>query len=332
MIFPDRAVDPAGPSGLAATTNAGESAVQGVDRVWEAGYGLYAAALEYLLRPEFVANLVAAVVTLAAGLLFYRVAVRLVPRVLYWRRPVEGARLGPEARAKLKRQDTAVTLIKNILKYATFLIVLLIIVSIFLRQVLPAVAGASVLAAIVVFGAQSFLRDTVAGFSILFENQFSVGDFIEVQPVVACGVVEEFGLRTTTIRTVSGELIYIPNGVMTGVTNYVGGHRWFTVEVQLRDAPAADRVVAAVERPVNNPQTSDGLFVTAPYLLRRQEFAGGVRLELVCSVLPGTEWLPREKLIQQTTAAAGEGLAAEPLAYTVDHRNIERLRRIAQED
>jgi moderate conductance mechanosensitive channel len=303
------------------TTNPGESAVRGVDRVWDALYGFYEVVLDYVFHPEFIANLVATVLTLALGVLFYRVVVRVVPRLLYWRRPAGEARLDAQTRARMKRQDTAVTLIRNVLKYATFIIVALVIFSTFLRNALPAVAGASVLAAILIFGAQSFLRDIVAGFSILFENQYSVGDFIQVQPMNAFGVVEEFGLRTTKLRTLSGELVYIPNGVMMSVTNYADGRQWYTIEVQLKDAAAADRVAEVLE-------TSDELFVTPPQLTRREEFAGnGVRLMILSSVLPSMDWLPREKLVQRIRAAAGEeSLAAEPLVYTVNRRTVERLR------
>lgn len=86
----------------------------------------------------------------------------------------------------------------------------------------------------------------IAGLSILFEGQYSVGDFIEVEPTKAAGIVEEFGLRTTKIRALSGEVIYVPNGTMQGVRNYVSGQQRFNVEVQVTDADAAERVVNAL--------------------------------------------------------------------------------------
>jgi small-conductance mechanosensitive channel len=62
---------------------------------------------------------------------------------------------------------------------------------------------------------------------ILFEGQYNAGDFITVEPTKASGLVEEFGVRTTKIRALSGELIYIANGSITGVTNYVSGQQRF---------------------------------------------------------------------------------------------------------
>ncbi|MDQ3965701.1 MAG: mechanosensitive ion channel family protein, partial [Actinomycetota bacterium] len=188
----------------------------------------------YLVSTEFVASVVATAIVVILAIVFYRIAVRLIPRILQWRRPAAGAQ-DAAARARIKRQDTALTLIRNALRYVTFAIVALFVVSIFLRSELSAVAGASVLAAIIGFGARDFLRDIIAGFFILFEGQYNVGDFITVEPTKASGLVEEFGLRTTKIRTPSGELIHVPNGTITAVTNYVTGQQNFTIEVHPKD-------------------------------------------------------------------------------------------------
>jgi len=277
--------------------------------------------VDYLTSTTFIANVVATVIVVFLALVLYRVAVRLIPRILRWRRPEDEEALDATALARIKRQDTAVTLVRNTLRYVTFALVALFVFSIFLRNVFPALGGATILAAIIGFGAQSFLRDIIAGFFILFENQYSVGDFIEVEPTKASGMVEEFGLRTTTIRALSGEIIYIPNGSLTGVTNYVTGQQRFTIEVHLKDEEAANRVLEEV-------QEGHELYLTPPHLVERDETTeGGPRLRLLAGVLPSTAWLVEENLVERIKAAAGEeGLAADPLVYKVDSRNIRRLR------
>ena len=276
--------------------------------------------IDYLTSPTFIANIVATVIIIVLAIVFYRVAVSLIPRILQRRRP-EDDTLGPAALARIKRQDTAITLIRNALRYATFIIVALFVVSIFLRNVLPTVAGASILAAIVGFGARDFLRDIIAGFFILFEGQYNVGDFITVEPSKASGMVEEFGLRTTKIRALSGELVYVPNGTLTAVTNYVSGQQRFTIEVQLKDEEAANRVLEEM-------QEGHELYLNPPRLVERDETPeGGPRLRLLADVLPSTAWLVEENLVERIKAAAGEdGLAADPLVYKVDSRNVQRLR------
>jgi len=275
----------------------------------------------YLISPTFIAHVVATVIVFILATAFYRVAVRLIPRVLRWSRPDDEENLDAVTLARIKRQDTAVTLVRNTLRYVTFAIVALFVFSIFLQNVFPALAGATILAAIIGFGAQSFLRDIIAGFFILFENQYSVGDFISVEPTKASGMVEEFGLRTTTIRALSGELIYIPNGSLIGVTNYVSGQQRFTIEVQLKDTEAEKRVLEEI-------QEGHDLYLLPPRLVDRNETPeGGPRLRLLAVVLPSTAWLVEENLVERIKAAAGEdGLAADPLVYKVDSRNVRRLR------
>src|SRR3712207_7303051 len=141
-----------------------------------------------------------------------------------------------------------------------------------MRNALPPIGGAAILAAIIGFGAQSFLRDVIAGFSIVFEGQYSVGDFIEVQPQGVSGIVEELGLRMTKIRALSGEVSYVPNGAIVGVTNYISGRQRFNVEVQLSDAEAAENVLKALDEATE-------LYLDPPRLAERNETDDGrVRL------------------------------------------------------
>ncbi len=273
----------------------------------------------YLTSADFIGNILASVVVVAIGIVAYRLLTRGVPRILRWRRGRQGF-LDAEAVNRIKRQDTAITLIRNALGYVIFAIVTLFVVSIFIRDPLPAAAGATLGAAVVGFGAQSFLRDIIAGFSIVFEGQYSVGDFIEVEPAKAGGIVEEFGLRTTKIRALSGEIIFIPNGTITGVRNYVSGQQRFTLEVPLSDAEAVDRVLTSLTE-------ASELYLTPPRLVSREDAEGRIRLRILAGVLPSMGWLVEENLVERVKAAAGEdALAGNPLIYKVDHANLNRIR------
>src|SRR5690625_2734204 len=79
-------------------------------------------------------------------------------------------------------------------------------------------AGAGIAGLAIGFGAQSLVKDIISGFFIIFENQFSVDDYVVVAD--AEGTVEEIGLRTTKIRSWTGEENVIPNGNITQVINY----------------------------------------------------------------------------------------------------------------
>lgn len=283
--------------------------------------GFFGSAASYLASPEFIAKIIATAIVTALGIVFYRFLTHGVPRVLRWRRRHrQGGVLDAEAVARLKRQNTAITLGRNALRYVVFAAVALFVLSIFIENPLPATAGGAVLAATIGFGAQSLLRDIIAGFSIVFEGQYSVGDFIEVEPTKAAGVVEELGLRTTKIRALSGELIFIPNGTIAGVRNYISGEQRFTVEVLLSEAGAVDGVIDSLN------EASD-LYLFPPRLVGREEKDGRTRLRILAGVLPSMSWLVEENLVERLKAAAGEeALASEPLIYKVDQANLTRIR------
>jgi moderate conductance mechanosensitive channel len=271
-------------------------------------------------------------VVVALAIAFYKLAMQLVPRILRWHMPEVAAADAStyyRTQARIKRRDTAITLVRNILRYITVTIVVLFIVSIFLRDALPTIAGASILVAVLGFGAQNLFRDIIAGFFILFEGQYSVGDFIWIESAKAAGIVEDFGLRTTTLRTPSGELVYIPNGSITSVAKYGSGQENFTISVQLKNEEAANRVLEELD-----DHEGAELYLTPPRLLKRDETPeGNIRLQLLAGVLPSTGWLVEENLIECIKSAAGEEeLAAEPLVYKVDYQSVKRLRNFVPPD
>jgi small-conductance mechanosensitive channel len=283
-------------------------------------------AYAYISGPDFVGNVLASLLVAFLGVLIFRLLTRGLPRVLRWRRGSRESLLDGEAVARIKRQDTAITLMRNALRYVVFIIVMLLILSIFFRNPLPAAAGTTIIAAVIGFGAQSFLRDVIAGFSIVFEGQYSVGDFVLIKPQDVSGVVEELGLRMTKIRSLSGEVSYIPNGTMQGVVNYISGQQRFNVEVQVSGAEAASRVENALGE-------SSELYLSPPRLIERNETDGRIKMRIVAGVLPSMAWLVEDNLTQHIKAAAGEdALAAEPLTYKVDQANLRRIRSLLPQE
>jgi small-conductance mechanosensitive channel len=311
-------------TGIEGAVNAGQEATQETRSLLSTISEFLESLYDYVTSAEFVGNVIASVLVVFLGIFVYRTLTRGVPRILRWRR--RRHLLDAEAVGRIKRQDTAITLLRNALRYVIFAIVALVVLSIFVRNPLPAAAGTTILAAILGFGAQSFVRDVIAGFSIVFEGQYSVGDFIEVQPQGVSGIVEELGLRMTKIRSLSGEVSYIPNGMMQGVTNYVSGQQRFNVEVQLSDAGAVSRVLNSLEE-------AKELYLTPPRLVEREERGGRVRLRILAGVLPSMAWLVEENLTERVKAAAGEdSLAADPLVYKVDQANLRRIRELLPQE
>jgi small-conductance mechanosensitive channel len=83
------------------------------------------------------------------------------------------------------------------------------------------VAGTSVVAVTIAFGAQSIVKDLVSGLFLLVEDQLGVGDFVDMEK--ASGVVESIGLRVTQLRDDHGTVWYVRNGEVLRVGNFSQG-------------------------------------------------------------------------------------------------------------
>ena len=117
-----------------------------------------------------------------------------------------------------RRQNTLLKLLQNVLTYVVYFSAIIAILTTFGIKVAGLLAGAGIVGLAVGFGAQSLVKDVITGFFIIFEDQFAVGD--QVQIGTANGIVQEIGLRTTKVKSYTGELHIIPNGSILVVINY----------------------------------------------------------------------------------------------------------------
>lgn len=109
----------------------------------------------------------------------------------------------------------------NILRHAFFIVIsfiaLLMILGELGIQLGPLLATAGIGALAIGFGAQSLVKDVISGFFIILENQYRIGDVIEVAGV--SGLVESVSLRRTVLRDLEGKVHTIPNGEIKIVSN-----------------------------------------------------------------------------------------------------------------
>ena len=115
------------------------------------------------------------------------------------------------------RMNTISTVINSSIKYITAIVIICWGLSILGVDVATITASVGIMALIVGFGAESLITDAVTGIFMLFENQYNVGDIIEVNGFR--GTVEEIGIRTTSIRDTSNNVKIINNSLMTNILN-----------------------------------------------------------------------------------------------------------------
>ena len=121
-------------------------------------------------------------------------------------------------------------------------IAILMVLDQFTIDIGPAIAGLGVVGIAVGLGAQTLVRDWLAGIFIVLENQYSGGDLVRIAGVE--GVVEDFSLRRTVLRDVDGTVHHVPNGqiiVASNLSRRRGAARpGFSAGNAAADAPGAD--------------------------------------------------------------------------------------------
>lgn len=126
--------------------------------------------------------------------------------------------LYPTKSDRTKRIKTLESLISAVLKVAVFILASIMIVSELGLNTTPVVASAGVLGLALGFGAQSLIKDLTSGLFIITENQYRVGDLIQLDNGVR-GKVVAITIRTTQIRSLDGTLYHVPNGSIQWTAN-----------------------------------------------------------------------------------------------------------------
>jgi len=116
-----------------------------------------------------------------------------------------------------QRSSTLVAVMKSVLSVVVWVTAVLLIFNQIGLNLGPLIAGAGIAGLAIGFGAQTMVKDFVTGFFVLLEDQYRVGDTIEIDGAV--GVVESFSLRLTSIRTHEGNLVHIANSEIKKVSN-----------------------------------------------------------------------------------------------------------------
>jgi moderate conductance mechanosensitive channel len=126
---------------------------------------------------------------------------------------------------------TLVPLMQSICQYVLYFGSCVVMLGVLGVDTRPILAGAGILGLGVGLGAQSLVTDVVSGFFILFENQYLVGDYVQIGD--ATGTVEGVSIRLTQVRDGHGKLFIIPNGQIKAVVNYSKGYINAVVDVRV---------------------------------------------------------------------------------------------------
>jgi len=193
-------------------------------------------------------------------LLFAWVAMKVVQkslRRLETQLTKKGAREGEPPSESEKRIETIVRLIRQACLLVLWLTFGLAILKEFGVEIGPIIASAGVVGLAVGFGAQNLVRDIIAGFFIILENQIRVGDVATLNGTG--GLVEKINFRTTILRDVGGVVHVFPNGGITSLSNLTNEWSAYVFNIGIAYKENTDRVIE-VMREVGRTMREDSRF------------------------------------------------------------------------
>ena len=156
----------------------------------------------------------------------------------------------------------------------------------------PLLAGAGILGVAIGFGAQGLVSDFIAGIFMLAEDQFGVGDIVDVGD--AAGVVEGVSLRTTRVRDVTGTLWHVPNGQIARVGNM--SQEWARALLDVgvaygTDIDAASELILTIASDMSQEAEYEEIFLDEPEIWGVENLGNdSVDIRLVIKTQPGQQW------------------------------------------
>lgn len=191
-----------------------------------------------------------------------------------------------------KRQDTLISLLQTLLKVVVWTVALFMLLRIFGIDLAPLLAGASVLGVALGFGAQSVIKDFLSGLFIILENQYRVGDVVDLEG--SAGTVEHITVRSTVIRDADGNVHYIPNGNIMRVINKTMGFSTINLTIAVKPSTNIDRLAEIInnigETMLEDPAWKDKL-LEAPRFLSIGNFSDtALEVKITGKTQPSKQW------------------------------------------
>ncbi|HSJ33789.1 MAG TPA: mechanosensitive ion channel family protein [Acidimicrobiia bacterium] len=273
---------------------------------------LTAGVLGWIIEPVLQVVTVVAVAWIASRLL--RRLVRRVVRRMKGRPPgalsrsFADSQLMPSTR-RVQRLDALGTVFSSVVGFVVWTIAIVTILgSTFGVNVGPLIAGAGILGVALGFGAQDLVKDVLSGMFMLVEDQYGVGDVIDVGE--ATGIVEGLGLRTTRIRDVTGTLWHVPNGEINRVGNMSQQWSRALLDIGVGYSANVDEAAAVIKGVADEMAAEEAyrtLFLDEPQIWGVESLsADAVVIRLVIKTKPGEQWPIARELRRRIKIALDE--------------------------
>jgi small conductance mechanosensitive channel len=233
-----------------------------------------------------------------------------------------------------KRADTLETFGTSAVRLAVGILVIALVLAVLQLGWVVGALG-FVIAALALAG-QDFVRDYLAGIFILVENQFYVGDVIQVSGIT--GRVEDFTLRRTTLRDLHGTLHIVSNGQIRIASNHTRMYAGINLDVPIAydaDVELALRLIREVGQALAEDDAWADRILEAPVAVRVNAFGDvGMFIKVLGKVRAGDQWVVTGELRRRIVAAfatAGISMALRRIVLKRDGQKTEPRGTVAAE-
>jgi small conductance mechanosensitive channel len=237
----------------------------------------------------------------------------------WWRRRSKEADVPPappEDARRSQRAHAIASLLESVVATVVWAVAALLVIDKLGINLAPLLAGVSIAGIAIGFGSQSFVQDVIAGLFMLVEDQYGVGDVVDVGD--AQGTVEAVTLRTTIIRGVDGTRWYVSNGKIQRVGNRTQGWARALVDVSVGYGADLDKVKQVILATAAETLAQEAL---VPKVRGEPEVLGverlgpeGVQVRLQVQVAAGAQWEVQRILRESIQEALGRAGVPRPLS------------------
>jgi moderate conductance mechanosensitive channel len=237
----------------------------------------------------------------------------------------EAARDLAAANRRVQRAKTMGDLLKSVITGVLIAIIGTMILSEIGVNIAPIIASAGIVGVALGFGAQSLVKDFLSGIFMIFEDQFGVGDVVDVGE--ASGTVEAVSLRVTRLRDLSGTVWYVPNGEILRVGNQSQNWARSVVDVTVgyaEDLAKATRVLKEVSHDLWEDEDYKDVIIEEPEVTGVESMtADGITLRVLVKTLPMQQWAVARALRQRIKSRFDYEDIEIPVAqHVVWHRDV----------
>jgi moderate conductance mechanosensitive channel len=222
-----------------------------------------------------------------------------------------------EATDRKQRIDTLWSAVRAVLLVLLVVIIFLGILNAWGVNTAPFLAVGSIIGIAVGFGAQDFVKDVIAGFLILAEDQYSIGDVVKINNV--SGTVKEITLRSTILRDLDGNVHYVPNGSIGVASNYTQEYSQVVIDVGFGYGEDVDKVIPVIQDELDRFAADEAwtsAFIDPPEILGVQDLGdSSVTVRCLLRVTPEYRWSSRREFLRRIKARFDEEGIEIPFPY-----------------